>query len=381
VLIRTDCRHYRVVEPCVPHKQTATRCRECSAYDPVREHILIVKLGAMGDVLRTTSCLPALKKQFPAGRITWVTRPQAAPLLNGNRLVDRVLTIDANYAEQLLAEEFDLTIVPDADPLSVAIGALPRSRARRGFATDRHGGVTPLTAAAEGWWELGLDDTLKRANRQTFGEWLYAICELPLPVAPPVLALTPDGRAAARALLHDRFPDTAHWVGFNTGASARWEEKRWKASHYIELARMLSARTADTRIVLAGGPDEAVFNRELLAAWPAFVDGGTGNSIATFAGIVAECDWMLTGDSLGYHVACAIGTPALCLVGPTAPWELDLFGRNTVVYAPLDCIACYRQRCPFSTTCMDVLTPAVVWDGLPAAATAPAAPSVMSRSC
>jgi heptosyltransferase-2 len=318
----------------------------------------------MGDVLRTTSCLPALKQQFPASRITWVTRPQSAPLLNGNGLIDRVLTIDTNYAEHLLAEEFDLTIIPDADPLAVAIGALARSHARRGFTTDRRGGVTPLTTAAEGWWELGLDDTLKRANRRTYGEWLYAICELPLPVAPPALALTPDAHAAARALLRGRSPETAHWVCFNPGASARWEEKRWKASHYIELARMLSVRMERTRIVLAGGPEEAAFNRELLAACPAFVDGGTDNSIATFAAIVAACDWVLTGDSLGYHVACAVGTMALCVVGPTAPWELDLFGRNTVVHAPFDCVGCYRQRCPFSTTCMDALTPAVVWDRL-----------------
>jgi len=362
MLIRTDCRHYRVTQPCVPHKATGVRCHECSVYDAVRERLLIVKLGAMGDVLRTTICLAGLKRQFPASHVTWVTRPESAPLLDGNAVIDRVLTIDSNYLEHLLTEEFDLTIVPEADPLAVAIGALARSRARRGYASDGRGGVKPLSAAAEAWWQLGLDDGLKRVSRRTFGEWLYAICELEPPVGPPIVSFSQAARTAGRARLRALAPQATRWVCFNTGGGTRWEQKRWNARHYVEFARMLNSRRPESSIVLAGGAAEAEFNRELIAAWPGFIDGGTENSIEEFAGIVAACDWILTADSLGYHLASALGTPALCLVGPTAPWELDRFGRNTVVHAPLDCIGCYRQRCPFDTTCMDVLTPAAVWE-------------------
>jgi heptosyltransferase-2 len=364
MLIRTDCRQYRVTQPCVPHKATGVRCHECSEYDAVREHLLIVKLGAMGDVLRTTICLAGLKEQFPSSHVTWVTRAASAPLLDGNALIDRVLTIDTNYLEHLLTEEFELTIVPEADPLAVAIGALARSHVRRGYASDGRGGVTPLGAAAEAWWQLGLDDGLKRACRRTFGEWLYAICELEPPIGPPTYPLSLAARTAGRARLRTLAPDAARWVCFNTGGGTRWEQKRWNARHYVEFARMLNSRRPESCIVLAGGPAEAEFNRELIAAWPGFVDAGTGNSIEEFAAIIAACDWMLTSDSLGYHLASALGTPALGLVGPTAPWELDQFGRNTVVHAPLDCIACYRPRCPFDTTCMDVLTPALVYERL-----------------
>jgi heptosyltransferase-2 len=76
---------------------------------------------------------------------------------------------------------------------------------------------------------------------------------------------------------------------------------------------------------------------------------------------VSACDWVLTGDTLGYHIACAVGTPACCLVGPTSPWELDDYGRNVILHAPLDCIGCYQPECPLPTTCMDALTPETVW--------------------
>jgi heptosyltransferase-2 len=70
---------------------------------------------------------------------------------------------------------------------------------------------------------------------------------------------------------------------------------------------------------------------------------------------------VLTGDSLGYHVACAVGTPALCLVGPTSPWELDSYDNNSILHAPVGCIACYLSTCPHARTCMDALTPDRVW--------------------
>ena len=41
--------------------------------------------------------------------------------------------------------------------------------------------------------------------------------------------------------------------------------------------------------------------------------------------------------------------------------ELDAYGENCIVHPPLDCVACYLQKCPLSVTCMDLLTPELVW--------------------
>jgi ADP-heptose:LPS heptosyltransferase len=362
MLVRTDCRHYSPTEPCRPHKQARIRCPRCGTYDAVAERILIVKLGAMGDVLRTTSCLTPLKQRYPRSHVTWITRPNAVPLLEGNPGIDRVLSVNSNYLELLLAERFDLAIGPETDTLSASIVALARSDVKQGFTADGRGGVTPLSDAAEGWWRMGVDDGLKQANRRTYGEWLYAMCDLPMPVARPSFQLPPGSVEQAAQRLQDRAPGVKRWICFNTGASGRWEEKRWKPAYYERLARLIESNDPDAAIVLAGGPDEAALNRQLRLAHSGFIDGGTDNSVADFAALVAVCDWILTCDSLGYHVACAVGTPALCLVGPTSPWELDLFAENCVVSPPLDCIACYLPKCPLSRTCMDALTPELIWD-------------------
>lgn len=359
--MHTDCRHCRTDQPCTPHKRTGVRCDRCTHYDPIGERILIVKLGAMGDVLRTTTCLPPLKARYPRSHITWVTRGNAVPLLEGNPAIDRILSIDGHYLELLLVEEFDLAFGPDADLLSASIMAAARSQTKQGFVADGRGGIRASNSSADGWWRLGLDDDLKRANRRTYGDWLYGICGLPTPVARPDLHVSPQAAGRARVFLRQQLPHVNRWIGFNTGASSRWEEKRWKPAYYAQLARLIVEADPAARILLLGGPDETELNGELMAAHPAFVDGGTMQTVEDFAALVASCEWMLTGDSLAYHVACAVGTPALCLVGPTSPWELDAYGDNKIIHAPLLCIACYLAKCVLPTSCMEMLTPDWVW--------------------
>lgn len=77
--VKTGCRHFRADRPCAPHKQTGVLCPECSACDPVDRRLLIIKLAADGDVLRTTSLLPALRRRFPRAHLTWLTESSAEP--------------------------------------------------------------------------------------------------------------------------------------------------------------------------------------------------------------------------------------------------------------------------------------------------------------
>jgi ADP-heptose:LPS heptosyltransferase len=371
--IRTDCRHYRVSVPCRPHKQTQVRCEDCLEHAPIEQRILVVKLDAMGDVLRTTTCLEPLKRLYPRSHVTWITRKEAVTLLEGNPSIDCILPVESNYLEFLLSEDFDLAFGPDADLLSATIMRLARAETKRGFMSDRRGGIIPLNDAAEKWWRMGVDDSAKRENRRTYGEWLYAICELPAPVARPWLRPGAEARSRFEQFLRRCAPGATRRVCFNTGASRRWEEKRWKAHYYRDLAALIRERDPATAIVLVGGPAEAEFNAELLASGAGFIDAGTNNPVEGFAALIASCDWLLTPDSLGYHVACAVGTPAVCVAGPTSPWELDLYGTNQVVHADLDCIACYLARCPFATTCMDALTPRAIWPRLPYADSSPPA--------
>ncbi len=360
--LKSDCRHVRWDRPCSPHKQRGKVCVTCDEHDPIRARVLVVKLAATGDVLRTTAFLPAIHATWPGARVTWLTRRSAADLFLRNPLVDEVLTTeDAVTSARLATERFDAVLCPDADPDAAALAAAAQARERRGYLRDAEGRIVPLGAGAEHWLAMGLSDVRKRANRETYQKLVAAVLGLdPALVQEPILVPAAADVAAAHAWVA-ALPGNGPVVGLNTGAGGRWAYKQWTEAHQRTFLR----RCADAgwRVLLLGGPEEMQRHRDLLAfaAGLPVYDAGNHNSYSRFAALVERCAAIVTSDSLAVHVAAARKVPAVVLFGPTSAPEIELYGRGTKVVPPgLDCLCCYLPRCDRVPHCQALIEPDVV---------------------
>lgn len=364
--LKRDCRHVRWDRPCTPHKRRGKRCADCDEYAPIRHRVLMVKLAATGDVLRTTAFLPAIHATWPAAHVTWVTAPAAVDLFRGNDLVDEVLgTASAVTVAKLSAQQFDVVLCPDADPDAAALATLARTAEHRGFRMDDRGHVEALGPGAAHWLGLGLDDECKRQNRRTYQALVAEVLGLdPAAVAEPMLqpaaADVADAAAFRRALgFHGVL------VGLNTGAGGRWAYKQWTLAHQHEFLRQITA--LGHGVLLLGGPEEVERHRQLLdsaADLPVF-DCGNHNSYSRFAALLQLCKVVVTSDSLAVHVAAARRVPAVVLFGPTSAAEIELYGRGSKITPPgLDCLCCYLPRCDKVPHCQALIEPAVVVDAV-----------------
>lgn len=361
--LKTDCRHVRWDRPCLPHKQRGKVCASCDEYDPVQYRVLMIKLAATGDVLRTTAFLPAIHKTWPGARVTWVTRPAAAGLFAGNALVDEVLvTDDAATAARLQTEDFDVVLCPDADPDAAALAALARGKERRGFVRDQAGRIAALGQGAAAWLAMGVDDAEKKQNTETYQVLVARVLGLdPAEVVEPVLEPSGEELQGARAFV-DGLGAKGPLVGLNTGAGGRWAYKQWTREHQEAFLRLCDE--AGMSVLLLGGPEEVERHRQLLAASAgrAVFDGGNDNSFGRFAALVGQCGVVVTGDSLAVHVAAARKVPAVVLFGPTSSAEIELYGRGAkIVPEDLDCLCCYLPHCDKVPHCQALIGPAAVF--------------------
>jgi ADP-heptose:LPS heptosyltransferase len=364
-LIYSDCRQYRGDRPCQPHKHDGRACTGCDLYDPLAERILIVKLDALGDVLRTTAILPAIRREHPAAQITWVTRRNARDIIQANPLVDRTLLIEEGTWPILAGESFDLALGLDADPLSASIAFLPQARSRHGFLVNRLGLAEPADPAARPWWHMGVDDHRKQANRKTYQLHIYELIGLSGPIEKPHLPASLLSDDFAEQFAREHRLAGREVIAMNTGGGSRWQCKKWTADGYVELIGLLRDRKPNAALLLLGGPEEVEFNQAILGrAGSGVIDGGCENSLGQFASLVALADVFVTPDSLGFHVATALDIPAVVLVGPTSPWELETYGRAEILHAELDCIGCYLPRCPKPRTCMEQLSAERVYQAM-----------------
>ena len=129
---------------------------------------------------------------------------------------------------------------------------------------------------------------------------------------------------------------------------------------------MLNESDKQNGILLFGGPEEEDFNRQIKKeTGDLIVDAGCSNSLLQFSSLIDLVDVFSTPDSLGLHIAAALGKTTIVLVGPTSPWELHVFGNGEIIYSETcDCIACYRQTCDKEINCMNTIKPARVFEAI-----------------
>jgi len=163
-----DCRYFHGDRPCFFHKERGIKCNNCSYYAPINNKVLIIKLGAPGDVLRTTPILRAIKHEIPDAHITWLTDNASIPLLEANPFIDRIWECSSNTIGRLLVEEFDLILALDNSGDCASLATLTKARKKLGFGMTANGSVVPLNPEAETWLEMAALDDIKKANKRTY---------------------------------------------------------------------------------------------------------------------------------------------------------------------------------------------------------------------
>lgn len=338
-------------------------CPECPRYAPVSQKILIVKLGAMGDVLRTTALLHPLKKKYPQSHITWVTLTPSLDCFPGNSLVDAVLDYRFDALPRLLTEEYDLVLNPDAEKLSAALASLAEGKEKLGFGLDERGVVFPFNPEAEHWLEMGAFDDLKKPNTSTYQELILDLCRLPRSAHPIILALSAQERElGTRFAQANSLSSEARVVGLYTAAGERWERKTWTEEGFRDLVSTLLADTP-YQVLLYGGPDAEVRNRRLseeFASSGRVVSTGTDNPLRTFFSLLDLSDVIVSGDTMALHAALALGKKVVGLFGPTSAAEIEMYGQGIKLTGTVECLCCYRPTCDVTPTCMETITPEMV---------------------
>lgn len=310
--------------------------------------ILIIKFGALGDVLRTTSILPGLHGSQENAHIEWVTATVAQDLVAGHAMLAGVHAVDPKSEQamgdlglELEKESWDWVISLDDEQLPCELATRLGLARRTGAFMDEAGELT-YTDDSAAWFEMGLisklgkqeADRLKLANTRSQPE-IYAGM-LGIEMGKPDLPLPKAARQQAAKVLGRRREGLL--IGLNTGAGGRWTSKALPIERVVELALGLTSTcNEELTFVVLGGADEAERNVELIGKLGAaelgdrLIDGGAANSLLEFAGIIDCLDLLVTSDSLALHMGVSRNVPVVAFFAPTSAAEIELYGLGRKV--------------------------------------------------
>ena len=340
MIIKTDCKHFRGDIPCGPHKKEGVHCDDCSHYDPISKRILIIKLGAIGDVIRTTPLLSRLKADDPHAEITWVTHtPEILP-----SIVDRPFRLDLRSTLALTADRFDLLFNLDKDVEACSLASLVQASRKRGFILS-HGRAAPIDDGAAAKWETGLFDDVSLKNRKSYQEEAFEICGYRFQREEYLLD-PPTGPVPGP------LPKERPLVGLNTGCGKRWVSRMWPVQRWIDLAKLLEREGMG--VVLLGGEDEDAQNREIAAASGATYLGYF--TLRRFLALVDQCDLVVTLVTMAMHLAIGLKKQVVLINNIFNPYEFELYDRGEILGPDRACRCFYQATCTQPSHCMETLS-------------------------
>lgn len=300
------------------------------------EKILIVRTGAMGDILHALPAVAALRSAMPEAHLGWVVDPRWAPLLQNSAgespLVDMLHFAETKAwskspfshatAQSLIALRHSLR----AEKYTAAIDLQGSLRsavlARFSGASRIFGSATPREGAARWLYTQVIATTATHVIDQA-REIAQAYSSLDRNTVKEGELLPPTDAAAERWLRMLTAGDTRKLVLL--APAAGWGAKQWPDQSYGKVATELTQRGYRVLVNAIPGTGEQAdtFNTDPLAASVVTASGNTAEAVqCTLPQLIAltrRVDLVLAGDTGPLHLADALGIPSVALFGPTDP--------------------------------------------------------------
>ncbi len=316
--------------------------------------IIVIKLGATGDVLRTSSILPALKEKYEDCTIYWVTKLESFDILKNNDFIDKIYLIDENLKEKLKDMNFDLIVNFDDDPEACRLASLLSSKKIVGAYLEKDKRLYSEDSSL--WFDMGLiskfgkekADELKALNKKTYQEILFSILDLEKDkIYEPILNLQNEDLKFSKEFSEKKEIGRDDLViGINSGAGDRWQDKKLSVEKTVELIQKLGNEIKDKKLILFGGPEEEKRNKEILEKVDEKVIGaGCDNSLLEFASLVNLCKVLITSDSLAMHIGIALKKKIVAFFYPTSASEIELYGRGIKIIGKGNSYCSYQTKC------------------------------------
>ena len=311
--------------------------------------IVIIKPGAVGDLLQMTPVFRALKKAYPGCGITLVVgNPSSADLFCDHPSLDEVLVFDQKGEQRTVGAQ--LAFLSD----------LRRRRFDLVLNFQRSNLRTWLMAAA-----ILPERVLvyhKARDRAVHAVQNYLETLAPLGIESSDLALDfhpgPEAEAYARELFQRHHLDSGPVVALNPGATHG--VNRWPVERFAELADLVQSEL-HSRALLIGGPDDVQLAGQIIdlsRTKPLSIAGTT--TLPQLGAVLQSCAMLVSGDTGPMHLATAVGTPVVALFGAADPGRTGPVGTgHVVVQAPgVPCVPCRSRQCDRSVhlECMQKIT-------------------------
>ena len=393
--VKYDCSYFEGHIPCKPNKKFDVQCDNCSYYDNAsssvvkldtkesllkeiykicnftkeesiqeiakahtgQTKILFIKLGAIGDVIRTTPLLERYKKEYGNCHFSWITHsPQVLP----QNEIDLIYIWNESSVSFLANQKFDIAINLDKDKEACMLLSLVNANKKFGFIWE-DGHLNTATDKAEHKLITGIFDHISKKNTKNYLEEIFEICHFDFNGEEYLINLNKELSNIWKKKFN-KLAGEKIIIGLNTGCGLRWKTRLWPSEYWVALIKELEKR--GYFCLLMGGPDEDEMNHYYQSQTTAVYLGTF--SLEEFIAITDNTDIIVTPVSMMMHIALALKKQLMLFHNIFNVHEFELYGRGIIIEPTTGCDCYFGNSCKRKKRCMqdisvqDVLSNIVV---------------------
>jgi heptosyltransferase-2 len=325
------------------------------------ENVLIRGVNWVGDAVMTLPAVKAMRRALPGKKITLLVKPWVSPVFEGNPNIDGIILYDERYGgitgrfrmggflrekgfcyAMLLQNAFDAAFITWLAGIKERVGF---GRDGRGFLLTR-----PIPFHGQDRKMHHIDYYLELLRRAGFDA----------PYSHPWIYLSlPERLKARKTLVNMKRPV----IGINPGA-AYGSSKRWRPERFAEVAGRVINELGGA-VALFGSASEAAIADEIISALrftpqkTDFISFAGKTTLRELAGLISECDALVSNDSGPMHMGYALKCPVVSIFGSTDPLLTGPKERgNIVIKKDVECAPCFERKCRGKAymKCMDSIT-------------------------
>jgi len=358
---------------------TAESAASAPLAEPVAapRRVLIILLGAIGDVVRALPLLGRIRRAWPAAHLAWAVEPKTQAVLEGHPWVDELIVYNRRCAPlsflpflvRVRAGHFDLTLDLQRHLKSGVVAMASGARMRVGF--DRSNGKEFNHLFSTRQIAPQPPMRLKLMQYQGFAD---ALGLAPAPIEFGLVSSDAERARAAATLQGAPRPLLAVILGSSWPSRIYFPDSI--AAVIREMAMAREGSPALFPVLIGSGRDEVALANQVIAnlAGASVLNLAGRTSLRDLVAIFAECAAAFGPDSGPMHIAAAAGCPVVSLWGATAPERSAPWGfADLALSGAIPCHPCYLRECPIGRECMRRIAPAEVAAALRRALVAPRA--------
>jgi lipopolysaccharide heptosyltransferase II len=342
---------------------------------PIPPHkILIIRLSAIGDVVRTLPALRALRSTFPSSYIAWVVEENAQDLLQGHPDLNRLLVFKRkklrrgflsigeffsscgellDFLRELRREHFDLVLDFHGILKSGVISFLSGSPLRVGWS---RGCTKEGNFLFNNYHVVLSTSAMSRFERNLMFIRFLGINGVE---QEPIIPITDGDKGYIEHFFKEQgLPNHTPLIAIHPGTSLKTSYKRWETSSYTTVADMLIEKIHASIVWTWGGGELAMVEDIVKGMRHRSTIACKTENLRQLAELFRRCDLFVGCDSGPMHIASLVKTPVVVLFGPTDPVVNAPYQNNPhlVLRKDLPCSPCRKRNCE-SVECMRMITP------------------------